>query len=207
MAQAVEDDQLIHPVQELGAEVGAHRLHDAIAHHVVFGIIPRQIEDVLGADVAGHDHHRIAEVHRAALGIGEATIIQNLQHDVEHVGVGLFDFVEQDHRIGATANGFRQLAPFLKAHIAGRGTNQAGDGVLLHVFRHIDADDRLFGVEQVGGQGLGQFGLTDPGGTQEDEAGDGAVGVGEARPRSLDGIGHRRHRFILADHPLVQFLL
>ena len=41
-----------------------------------------------------------------------------------------------------------QHAAFLIADIAGRRADQAGDRVLFHVFRHIDAKQRLFVVEQ-----------------------------------------------------------
>ena len=55
--------------------------------------ITGQIEDRLTADVAGENQHRVGEIHRAPLAIGESAIIKHLQQDVEHLGVSLFDFV------------------------------------------------------------------------------------------------------------------
>ncbi len=42
--------------------------------------------------------HGVGEVDRAALAVGEAAVVEDLQEDVEDVGVGLLDFVEEDHR-------------------------------------------------------------------------------------------------------------
>ncbi len=34
------------------------------------------------------------------LAVGEATVVEHLQQQGEHVGVGLLDLVEQHHRVG-----------------------------------------------------------------------------------------------------------
>ena len=47
-------------------------------------------------DVRGHDQHGVLEVDRAALAVGQAAVVHHLQQDVEDVGVGLLDLVEQD---------------------------------------------------------------------------------------------------------------
>ena len=51
-------------------------------------------EQVLRPDVRRHDHHRIAEVDRAALAVGEPPVVEHLEQHVEHVRVRLLDFVE-----------------------------------------------------------------------------------------------------------------
>ena len=93
------------------------------------------------------------------------------------------------------------------ADVAGRRADEPGDGVLLLVLAHVDADHGPLVVEQEVGQGAGQLGLAHAGGAEEQERADGAVGVGEARPAAADGVGHRRHRLVLADDPLVEDLL
>ena len=50
--------------------------------------------------------------------------------------------------IGPAAHRLGQRAALLVADIAGRRADQPGDGVLLHVFRHVDADHRRLVVEQ-----------------------------------------------------------
>ena len=109
-------------------------------------------------------------IHLAPVGIGDLPVIQNLQQHVQHVGVGLLDLVEQHHGIGLAADLLRQLPGLVIAHIARRAAHDAGDGVLLHKFGHIQPDQRLRRVEQVVRQLLDQLRLTHTGGADEDKA-------------------------------------
>lgn len=52
------------------------------------------VEHPVRADVRGHDHDGVAEVHRAALAVGQPSVVEELQQGVEHVRMRLFDFVE-----------------------------------------------------------------------------------------------------------------
>ena len=107
-----------------------------------------QLLDHVRAEVRGHDDHGVAEVDRAALAVGEAAVVQDLQQHVEHVRVRLLDFVEQQHRIRPAAHGLGQITAFLVANVARRRADQARDRMLLHELRHVDAHHRLFGIEQ-----------------------------------------------------------
>ena len=60
-------------------------------------------EDELAADVRGHDDDGVLEVDGAALAVGEAAVVEDLQQDVEDVVVRLLDLVEQDD--ASTAGG------------------------------------------------------------------------------------------------------
>ena len=101
----------------------------------------------MAADVRRHDQSGVFEVHRPALPVGQAAIVEDLQHHIEDVRMRLFDFVEQNHRVGFAANGFSQLAAFFKAHISRRRAEQTRDGVLLLILGHIDANHVVFVVE------------------------------------------------------------
>ena len=79
--------------------------------------------------------------------------------------------------------------------------------MLLHVLGHVDADHRPLVVEEELGEGPRQLGLAHAGGAEEEEGADGAVGVGEARPRPPHRIGHRHDGLALADHALREALL
>ena len=71
----MEDNDLIHPVQELGAEV----LTQDFTHTALdFLVNARDIQDILAAQVAGHNDHRVAEIDRAPLAIGQPSIIEHL---------------------------------------------------------------------------------------------------------------------------------
>ena len=94
------------------------------------------VEDALHvAQVGGHDDDAVAEVDGAALAVGEATVVEQLQEDVEDLGVGFFDFVEEHHAVGAAADGFGELTALVVADVTGRGADQPADGVLLHDIR------------------------------------------------------------------------
>ena len=96
--------------------------------------------------------------------VGQAAVVEHLQQDVEHVAVGLFDFVEQHDGVRPAADGFGQRAAFFVADVARRGADQAAHGVLLHELAHVDADHGVLVVEQHLGQGLAQLGFADAGG-------------------------------------------
>ncbi len=125
-AELMEDDGLVNTVQELRPEVNLQRLVDLFLHAlighglVVLGEAESGFTKILGTQVGGHDQHGVAEIDRASLRVGQATLLQNLEQSIEHVGVGLFDLVEEHHREGFAADRFGQLAALLVAHVAGR---------------------------------------------------------------------------------------
>ena len=57
----------------------------------------------LGAHVRRHDHDGVLEVDDSAVVVGEVSLIEHLQQDVEDVRVCLLDFIEQHHT--STASG------------------------------------------------------------------------------------------------------
>ena len=197
--QGLEGNNVIHTVQEFRTEPGQQQLTHRFAVHV----IPR-FHDPLAADIAGHDDQGILEVYAAALTIGQAAVVQHLQQSIEHIGMSLFDFVEQDDRVWMTAHRFRQLAAFVVTYIAGRRPDKAGHSMFFHVFAHVDADHVLHIVKQHFRQRLGQFGLAHTGGAQEDEGTDRTVGILDAGPGADHRVRHCFHRFILADDMFMQ---
>jgi hypothetical protein len=78
--------------------------------------------------------------------------------------------------------------------------------VLLHVLRHVEADERVVAAEQEVGQRAGQLRLADASRAEEHEAADRTVGVLQPGARATDGARHRRDGLFLADDPLVQLL-
>ena len=53
------------------------------------------------------DNDGILEIHHPALIIGQAAIIQHLQHDVPDVGVRFFDLIQQNHAVWLTSDRLR----------------------------------------------------------------------------------------------------
>ena len=163
--------------------------------------------DVPRAHVGRHDDDGVLEVHAATLGVGDNAVLQDLQQDVPHILVCLLDLVEQHHGVGLTAHLLGQLAALLVTHIAGRRTDQARDGVLLHVLGHVDTHHGVLVTEHGLSQRLAQLGLAHARGTQEQEGADGPLGVLQTHTAAADGLGHRVDGLVLPHHTLVELLL
>ena len=156
LRQLLEGDNLVDTVQEL-------RSH---GHPQLFA-----------GGVRRHDDDRVLEVGGTSLVVRQPAVVQHLQQNVEHVGVGLLNLVKQHHAVGLAAYSLCQLTTLVVAYVARRRTHQSRDGMLLLVFRHVDTRHHRLVVEQVLGQGLCQLGLTDTRGAEEDERGNGALRV------------------------------
>ena len=78
--------------------------------------------------------------------------------------------------------------------------------MLFHELGHIQANQRIRGVEQVGGQLLYQLRLAHAGAAHENKA-DGLVLGGNTHPAAADGGGHGGNRLVLAHDMLLQTLL
>ena len=207
LPEGMEDDDLVDAVEKLGTEVGPQGLFDPGFHLPMAAVVTGQIQNGLAGNVAGEDHDAVRKVHRPALAIRDAAVVQHLEQHVEHLGMGFLHLVQQDHRIGLAPHGLRELAPFLVAHVPGRGANEPGYGVALHILRHIKPHDGGFIVKELLRQGFAQFRLAHTGGTQEQKRGDGAPWIRQAGAGTLDGIGHAAHRLLLTHHPCMEPLL
>ena len=131
--QIAEDDDLVEPVEQLRAEVGfqflEHEAADPAVGAVLGGLaVGAQVEADPGpapaladngrTDVGRHHQKHVLERHRAALGVGEAPVLQNLQENVEDVRVRLLDFVEEHDAVGLAADGLSELSSFAVADVA-----------------------------------------------------------------------------------------
>src|SRR3989440_5527882 len=160
LGQRMEHDDVVDPVHELRPERALHLFHHALFHLVVrllVGLLEEArrgpLADDAGAEVRRHDQDAVLEVHHVAERVAQAAVVEHLQEHVEDVRVGLFDLVEQHHRIRAPADLLGQIAALLVPHVAGGRAEQARDRELLHVLRHVDADERVLVAEQVLGEG------------------------------------------------------
>jgi hypothetical protein len=130
--------------------------------------------------------------------VGQLAVVHHLQQDVEQVRMRLLDLVEQQHAMRMLVDAVGQQAALVEADIAGRRADQARDGVALHVFRHVEAQQ--FDAER-GGELLGDFGLADAGRAGEQVGADRLFRFAQAGARQLDGRGQRLDRLVLAVTP------
>src|SRR5579885_650743 len=205
-AERMEDDDVVDAVDELRPEALLHDLHHGALHARVI-LLAGVLLDHLRAEVGSHDDDRVAEVHGTALAVRQPPIIQHLQQHVEDVRMRLLHFIEENHRIRAAPYRLGEISALLVAHIARRRPDEARHGVLLHELRHVDAHQRILGVEQELGERLAELGLADAGGSQKEKRAIGAARVGEPGARAADGVGDDLERLVLAHHAAAEGLL
>ena len=127
------------------------------------------LENEVASDVRRHDDDGVAEIDRASLRVGEPPVVEDLEEDVEDVGMRLLDLVEEDHGIRTTPDCLGELPTLFVPHVSGRRTDESSDRVLLHVLGHVDAHHRLLVVEQELREGARRLRLADAGGSEENE--------------------------------------
>jgi hypothetical protein len=92
-------------------------------------------------------------------------------------------------------------------HVPRRRPDEPAHAELLHVLRHVDADERLLVREQEAREGPGQLGLADARGAAEDERADWPARILEAGAGAADRAGDGVDGLVLAHHRLVHLLL
>src|SRR5580698_7743160 len=75
----------------------------------------------------------------------------------------LLDFIEEHNRIRSAPHLLGELSAFFVTHISRRRANQPRHGMLLHVLRHVDAQQRVLVIEQKLGERPRHFGFADAG--------------------------------------------
>ena len=146
---------------------------------------------------------RVFEIDFPSEAIRQDAVIQDLEQDVEHVGMRLFDFVEQHHRIRPAAHFFGQLSAFFVADITRRSAKQPRTGELLLVLGHVDTDERVLAVEEEFARVRANSVFPTPVGPRKMNEPIGFLLPSGPRG-STDGTGHRRNRLVLPDHSLVK---
>ena len=94
-------------------------------------------------------------------GVGQSTLLHDLQQHVEHVGVCLLDLVQEDDGVRATTHLLGELTTLFVADVAGGRSHEARSVVLLHVLAHVDRDDGFLVTEHELRELLAEVGLPD----------------------------------------------
>ena len=135
--------------------------------------------------------------------IRNAAFVENLQQDVHNIRVCFFDLIEEQNGIRAAAHLFGELTGFIVADIARGRADDLRDRVLFHELRHIEADERLRGIEQLFRKHAHKLGLAGAGGADEDERGRAAARV-DLHAAAADGGGNSLDGLLLPHDVLAQ---
>src|SRR5918997_1445304 len=202
----VKDDGLVDPVEKLGTEDLTKLRRDPSLHLLVGepSLVVTEAQglglvDVLGTDVGGHDEDHVLEVHCPALRVGEHSIFQDLEEDVEDIRVGFLDLVEEDHAVRTAPDLLGELAALVVADVARGGTDESADRVPRHVLGHVESDHGLLIPKEVLGKRPRELGLAHARGPEEDERAAWAVRVFYAGEGAPDGAGDGLDSLVLPD--------
>ena len=98
-----------------------HILHYNFFHRFV--VLSTHLLDMLATNIGSHHDNGIFKVHGSTLSIGQATVIQYLQQNIEYVRMGFFHFIQKNHAVWFAADLLSQVTAFFVANIAGRCTD------------------------------------------------------------------------------------
>ena len=120
-------------------EAGQLRVELVIQRYRILGMS----HDGFMAQVGGQEEHHILAVDQPPFAISQLALVEGLIEQVEYVGMRLFDFVEQYHRVGSLTNRLGQQTTFTEAHIARWRADQARYAMLFLILGHIDGGEKL----------------------------------------------------------------
>ena len=101
--QWIEHNYIVQAIQKLRWEGFLQRALNRAFHHFVGIVIFRfsrktnscaKIFQISNSNVGSHDDNSVTEINATTQTIGQDTVVQHLQQNVEHVGVGFFYFVQ-----------------------------------------------------------------------------------------------------------------
>ena len=91
ISKRIEDDYFIYPVHELRFECMPDDFH-----HMLISMC-RICQYLLRTKVRCHDDNRIREIHDTPLSISQSAIIKNLQKNIEHIRMSLFNLIKENY--------------------------------------------------------------------------------------------------------------
>ena len=90
--------------------------------------------------VGRHDDYGVSKIDFSSRSIAQATFVQDLQQQIEHIAVCFLNLVKQYNRIRMCSDFFGQLSCLFVTHIARRRSYELAYAVLFHKFAHVEAD-------------------------------------------------------------------
>ena len=155
-------------------------------------------------NVRRHDDDGVLEIDGAAFAVGQSAIVEDLKHDVPDIRMRFFDLVQKNDGVGPATDALGQIAAFVVADVARRSSDQSRNGMLLHVFGHVDPDHRALVVEEKLGQSARRFGFTDAGRAEKHEDADRTIPILQSGAGTTNRIRDRLQCIVLADDTLRQ---
>ena len=187
---AVEEDDLVDAVEELGPEVLTQRLRDLRRHlrssrrHCALrdDWLPR-FDVMMTTTFLKSTVRPLPSVSRPSSSSCSRTLSTS--------GCAFSISSNSTTAVRPPADGFGQLAGLVVADVSRRRADHARHGVLLLVLRHVDADHRVLVVEQELRERARELRLADAGRPEEDEAAERPVRILQPGARAANRVGDR----------------
>ena len=96
------------------------------------------IQEVRGSNIGRHNNDGVLERCGESSTICQPRVIEELEHKVEDIGVGLLYLVKEHHTVGVSTRKVGKDPSLLIPFISRGRSDKLGDRVLLHVLRHIE---------------------------------------------------------------------
>ena len=87
--------------------------------------------------------------------IGKNTVVEDLQENIEYLGVSLFDFIEEHYGIRFSSYFFGELSALVEAYVTGRRAYEFGYADFIHILGHIHSYHKAFVTEHCLGKRFG----------------------------------------------------
>ena len=133
-------------------------------------------------------------------------VIQHLKQNVKHIRMCFLDFIKKNDTIWISAYFFAELSALIISHIAWRRTDQLGNTVFLHIFRHIHTNHSLFTAKHSLSQRLGKFCFPNACRSKKQERTDWTVRILQSHTATFYSLRNSMHCFLLTNHTFVKFL-
>ena len=117
-----------------------------------------------------------------------------------------FNFIEENHTIWTFSHPFTERSALFIAHISGRCSNQLGNGMLFHVFRHIKPNQAIFIIKQMQSGCFRQSCLANTGWTCKQKASNWTVFLSQSRSGTNQCSGKLPNSRSMSDNLLLQLL-
>ena len=132
-------------------------------------------------------------------------VIQHLKQNVKHIRMCFLDFIKKNDTIWISTYFFAELSALIISHIAWRRTDQLGNTVFLHIFRHIHTNHSLFTAKHSLSQCLGKFCFPNACWPQKQERTNWTVRILQSYTTTFYSLRNSMNRFLLTNHTFVKF--
>src|SRR5437763_4361701 len=124
LGNRMENNYFVDTVDELWSEAFVAQALANIALHLIL-VHTLVLRQPAVANIACHDNDSVLEVDCTPLTIGHATVIKQLEQNVEDLRRRFLDLVEQDNAVWLATYSLGKLSTLVVTNITRRGTYQA----------------------------------------------------------------------------------